>query len=84
LPENLNSVVIADKEGRIEWTNASFKNDRIFQGEIAMHRGITRSNRIRYNFISKNQISKEGRLIVEIINYSKIRRNIGLYRASTI
>jgi hypothetical protein len=34
-------------------------------------------NRIRYNFISKNQISKAFRLIVEIINYSKIRRNIG-------
>jgi hypothetical protein len=31
IAENLNSVIIADRMGRIEWANASFKNVRIFK-----------------------------------------------------
>lgn len=74
--KNLNSVVISDKEGRIEWVNSSFEKMSGYTKEelIGMKPGYllqgATTNPETINYL-KNQISKGQPFNCEILNYSK-------------
>lgn len=74
--KNLNSVVISDKEGRIEWVNSSFEKMSGYTKEelIGMKPGYllqgATTNPETINYL-KNQISKGQPFDCEILNYSK-------------